>query len=183
MQPNICMASIAPSLFSPEGAVGIIFLVTVAMVFVGAVIATSAKRLVRAVAGLALCFTGVAGIYFFLFSSFLAMMQMLIYVGAVSILIAMAIMLAEPEEKDILGMKGSIFAGPFGMFTGFTVFIGLAVLGYKTGWGCSSNSTVTDIKHMGHLLLTSHSMVFELISIVLLISIIGALVLARKGRN
>jgi NADH-quinone oxidoreductase subunit J len=36
---------------------------------------------------------------------------------------------------------------------------------------------------MGKALLTSHSMVFELISLVLLIAIIGALVLARRGRN
>ena len=40
-----------------------------------------------------------------------------------------------------------------------------------------------DMEAMGKALLTSHSMVFELISLVLLIAIIGALVLARRGRN
>ncbi|MDH4319319.1 MAG: NADH-quinone oxidoreductase subunit J, partial [Desulfobulbaceae bacterium] len=93
------------------------------------------------------------------------------------------IMLAEPEEKDVLGIKGSVLAGPFGLFTGFTIFIGLATLGYKTNWGCASRMTGINIKELGYALLTSHSMVFELISIVLLLAIIGALVLARKGRN
>jgi hypothetical protein len=44
-------------------------------------------------------FTGLAGIYYFLLSPFLAMMQLLIYVGAVSILIAFGIMMATPEES------------------------------------------------------------------------------------
>ena len=75
--------------------VGVIFLLTVALVVTGALIAVNAQRLVRAVAGLAVCFTGLAGLYYFLLSPFLAMMQLLIYVGAVSILIAFGIMMAD----------------------------------------------------------------------------------------
>jgi NADH:ubiquinone oxidoreductase subunit 6 (subunit J) len=98
MQTIVCQPAAAPALFSAEGMVGVIFLLTVALVFTGAVIAVNAQRLVRAVAGLAICFTGLAGVYYFLLSPFLAMMQLLIYVGAVSILIAFGIMMADPEE-------------------------------------------------------------------------------------
>ena len=56
MQTLVCQTGAAPSLFSPEGVVGVIFLLTVALVITGALIAVNSKRLVRAVAGLAVCF-------------------------------------------------------------------------------------------------------------------------------
>jgi NADH-quinone oxidoreductase subunit J len=164
--------------------VGVIFLLTVALVFTGAVIAVNAQRLVRAVAGLAICFTGLAGVYYFLLSPFLAMMQLLIYVGAVSILIAFGIMMATPEEKRLSGMKNpSVLAGPLAFSTAALMFAGLTVLGLKTEWQVFARHGTFDIKAVGMALLTTHSLVFELISIVLLLAIIGALVLAQRGRN
>ncbi len=186
MQLSICQTAANPSLFSAENFVGLIFLALVGLIFGGALIATTAKRLVRCVAGLAVCFTGVAAIYYFLLSPFVAMMQMLIYVGAVSILIAFAIMLAEPEEKEtIAGSKGSAFVGPLGFAVGALIFAGLSILGLKTPWQVFPRPERADgsVESIGKILLTTHSMVFELISLVLLIAIIGALVLARKGRN
>jgi len=185
MQLSICQTAANPSLFSAEGVVGLIFLFIIGLTIIGAVIATTSKRLVRCVAGLAVSFTGVAAIYYFLLSPFVAMMQMLIYVGAVSILIAFAIMLAEPEEKDKAGQKGSKLAGPLGFCIGAMVFAGLSVMGLSTKWQqfprvTASTGSMGDI---GKTLLTTHSMVFELISIVLLIAILGALVIARKGRS
>ncbi len=184
MQAIVCQPTTAPMLFSTEGMVGVIFLLTVALVFTGAVIAVNAQRLVRAVAGLAICFTGLAGVYYFLLSPFLAMMQLLIYVGAVSILIAFGIMMATPEEKDGAGMKNrSLLAGPLAASVGALMFASLTVLALKTQWQVFPRQGTFDIKAVGMALLTTHSLVFELISIVLLLAIIGALVLAQRGRN
>ena len=108
MQPLAVSADILPALFSAESFAGIIFLITVGLVVSGAVIAVVSKRLVRAVSGLAICFTGLAGIYYFLLSPFVAMMQMLIYVGAVSILIAFGIMMATPEDEVTPDNKGEV---------------------------------------------------------------------------
>jgi NADH-quinone oxidoreductase subunit J len=183
MQATICQTVANPSLFSGESFVGIIFLITVGLIIIGAWIATVSTRLVRCISGLAVCFTGVAGAYYFLLSPFLAMMQMLIYVGAVSILIAFAIMMATPEEGDTAGNKGPAFAGPLGIAVGSLIFAALSVLGVRTQWQVFPRQGTGDMEAMGKALLTSHSMVFELVSLVLLIAIIGALVLARKGRN
>jgi len=170
-------------LFSAEGFVGLIFLVTVGITIFGAVVATTSRRLVRSVAGLAVAFTGVAGIYYFLLSPFVAMMQMLIYVGAVSILIAFAIMMADPEDHQGTSSTVSTFAGPLGFGIGALIFAAFTVLGLKTDWQKFPRQGSGDIEQLGKALLTTHTMVFELISIVLLIAIIGALVLARKGRS
>ena len=89
----------SPSLFSVDGMVGVVFLIMVAITLIGGMIACNSERLVRAIAGLIVCFVGVAGLYYFLNSPFVAMMQILIYVGAVAVTISFAIMLAAPENK------------------------------------------------------------------------------------
>lgn len=183
MQATICQAAANQSLFSAESFVGLIFLITVGLVIAGALVATTSKRLVRAVAGLALCFTGVAGVYYFLLSPFLAMMQMLIYVGAVSILIAFGIMMATPEEGDTPGHNSPGLAGPLGLGVGAMFFAALSMLGLKTEWQVFPRQGTGDMEHMGKVLLTTHTLVFELISLVLLMAIIGAIVIARRGRN
>jgi len=171
------------SIMSAEGFVGLIFLITVGVIIFGAFVATTSRRLVRCVAGLAVSFTGVAGIYYFLLSPFVAMMQMLIYVGAVSILIAFAVMMADPEDHTGSSAKANVLASPLGASVGAMFFGGMAFLGVKTQWQKFPVQGSGDIRHIGDILLTSHSLVFEAISIVLLLAIIGALVLARKGRS
>ena len=183
MQATICQTVANPTLFSAEAFVGIIFLITLGLIVIGALIAVLSTRLVRCISGLAVCFTGVAGAYYFLLSPFLAMMQMLIYVGAVSILIAFGIMMASPEHGETKSSKGSALVGPFGFAVGALMFSALSLLAIKTDWKVFPRQGTGDMEAMGKALLTSHSMVFELVSLVLLIAIIGALVLARRGRN
>jgi len=170
-------------LFSTDGLVGLIFLVLLGATGVGAVIAVSAARLIRAVVGLLLAFIGVAGIYYFLNSPFVALMQLLIYVGAIGVVIAFAVMLAEPRPEDEIN-PGSPFTGVLGFLTCGTIFAGLAALALKTEWQAAAGKTNNgSMEAIGNSLLTNYSMVFELISIVLLVAIIGSLVLARAGRE
>jgi len=161
---------------------GIVFLIMLATTLIGGIIACNAERLVRAVAGLALCFIGVAAIYYYLNSPFVAMMQMLIYVGAVCITIAFAIMLAAPEDNKKQGPSGAL-SGPLGMITAGLVTIGMIGLALNTKFEVMPKINMGEVKLIGAELLTSYSMVFELVSIVLLIAIIGSLVIARHGRS
>lgn len=173
-----------PSLFSPEGLAGVIFLILICVTMIGAIIATCTTRLIRSVSGLAVCFVGVAGLYYFLNSPFVAMMELLIYVGAVCVTIAFAIMLAEPDEakqaRKITGLSGGLAT----ICGGFFAFA-LAYAAVNGKWMAPAAVRVNDgsLKEIGLSLLTKYSMVFELISIVLLIAIVGALVLAQSGRN
>ena len=162
--------------------VGVVFLVLVATTVTGGFIACNAERLVRGVAGLVVCFVGVAGLYFFLNSPFVAMMQVLIYVGAVAVTISFAIMLAAPEDNKKHGPSGPL-VGPLGIVTAGLIFIGFAVLAAKTEWPVQTKINNGSVELIGEQLLTRYSMVFELISIVLLIAIIGALIIARRGRS
>ncbi|MFT5701854.1 MAG: NADH:ubiquinone oxidoreductase subunit 6 (subunit J) [Desulforhopalus sp.] len=176
MSPNIVTN---PSLFSVEGLTGLVFLILVAITLTGGVIACNSNRVVRAVAGLIVCFVGVAGLYFFLNSPFVSMMQLLIYVGAIAVAIAFAVMLAAPEEKRKVGPTGPL-EGPIAFATSALLAGGFSVLVLKTDWPVMAKINDGSIKEIGLRLLTEHSMVFELISIVLLIAILGALVIARR---
>ena len=171
------------NLYSADELAGLVFLGLVAATVGGALVAVSAKRLVRSVAGLSLSFTGVAGLYYFLNSPFVAMMELLIYVGAVCVAIIFAVMLAEPRAEEKVG-KGSGLGALFGMIAGGVVFFGVAAAGTTTKWSAAktkiNNGSLTEV---GASLMTSYSMVFELISVVLLVAIIGALVLAHPGRD
>src|SRR5210317_1940231 len=98
-------------LFSAEGLSSLIFIVIIMTTVLGAVIATNSVRLIRAVTGLAICFIGLAGLYYYLHSPFVALMEMLIYVGAVCVTIVFAVMLADPKPEVGIG-KGRMFTGP-----------------------------------------------------------------------
>lgn len=181
MNPTEALSQ-APGLLTADGLVGVIFLIMLATTIIGGIIACNAERLVRAVAGLIVCFIGVAAMYYYLNSPFVAMMQMLIYVGAVCITIAFAIMLAAPEDKKKSGPPGPL-SGPLGLVTAGLVTFGMSALALKTNFIPMPKINMGTVKNIGVELLTTYSMVFELVSIVLLIAIIGALVIARQGRS
>lgn len=178
---------LSASSFSPFTMAGLselIFLVIIVAVVTGAVIAVSSPRLIRAVTGLALCFIGVAGLYYYLQSPFVALMQMLIYVGAVCVTIVFAVMLADPKPEKQIG-KTNALVGPAAFVVGALLFWGLSALAAKTLWNGPAVVRVNtgSVMDIGISLLSNYSMVFELISLVLLVAIIGSLVLARTGRS
>lgn len=151
----------------------------------GALLAVFSARLIRSVCGLAICCVGLAGLYYFLHSPFLALMEILIYVGAVCVTIVFAVMLAEPEEPASQeSQRASFVWGGSALAVAVTVFCGIAWLGTQRTWD-STGSLVNDgsIASIGVALLTSYSLAFELISLALLVAVIGALALARTGRS
>jgi len=164
---------------------GGVFLLCAATTIGGALIAALTARIIRSVCGLAICCIGLAGLYYFLHSPFLALMEILIYVGAVCVTIIFAVMLAEPEEPVREDKPGStILWGGFALLVCTAIFWGLWQLGAHHDWSAPA-TRVTDgsIAVIGKSLLTTYSLAFELISLALLIAIIGALAIARTGRT
>lgn len=172
-----------PPISSAEGLAGLVFLVMLAATGSGALIATNATRTIRAVAGLALCFVGVAGIYYFLQSPFVALMEMLIYVGAVCVVLVFAVMLAEPHPEQQVSKRNALVGG-LSFISAALLTWALVALAKGATWSKAAvrlnDGTLRDL---GQSLLTTYSMVFELVSVVLLVAIIGSLVLGRAGRS
>ncbi len=162
----------------------VLFAGFVVTTLLGALVAVAARQLIRNVAGLAICFTGLAGLYYFLHSPFLALMQILIYVGAICVVIMFAMMLTELDDKPrslfmtLLTAAGSLVAA-------CALAIPLLLLISKAKWmpAAARQTNPGAVEDLGRALLTQYGFAFELISVVLLLSIIGALAVARSGRS
>jgi NADH:ubiquinone oxidoreductase subunit 6 (subunit J) len=149
----------------------------------GALLAVLSQRLIRSVCGLAICCIGLAGLYYFLHSPFLALMEILIYVGAVCVTIVFAIMLAEPDEPaNDEGRNASLLWGGMAVAAAGVIFWGLRWLAGSARWPAAAAGDGS-IKAIGISLLTTYSLAFELISLALLVAILGALAIARLGRH
>ena len=161
----------------------LIFIVCLAITAVGALIAAISARLIRSVAGLAVCCVGLAGLYYFLHSPFLAMMEILIYIGAVCVTIVFAIMLAEPDEAAESRQHGMLW-GTVAVGVSAAIFWGLWQLGTRVTWAAPQVRTnLGSVEDIGKSLLTTYSLAFEMISLALLVAILGALAIARTGRT
>ncbi|HLH53207.1 MAG TPA: NADH-quinone oxidoreductase subunit J [Verrucomicrobiae bacterium] len=162
-----------------------LFVICLLTMAAGAVIAVGSSRLIRSVCGLALCCIGLAGLYYFLNSPFLALMEILIYVGAVCVTIVFAIMLAETDEPGRTESSGSTLAwGGLSILAAAGIFGGVLWLDGRGEWPAPAQ-LLNDgsVAAIGRSLLTTYSMAFELISLALLVAIIGALTVARSGRS
>jgi NADH:ubiquinone oxidoreductase subunit 6 (subunit J) len=162
-----------------------IFGLVVATTVGGALLAVLTTRIIRSVCGLALCALGLAGLYYFLTSPFLALMEILIYVGAVCVTVIFGVMLSEPDEPEPKEPQGreALWSG-LALLIGVAIFGGVARLSLQGAWPAAA-ARVSDgsVAAIGVSLLTTYSLPFELISLVLLVAILGALVIARTGRG
>ncbi|MEI7730259.1 MAG: NADH-quinone oxidoreductase subunit J [Verrucomicrobiota bacterium] len=168
-----------------EYILAVIFLLAVLTTVIGALIAALSVRIIRSVCGLALCCLGLAGLFYFLNSPFLAMMEILIYIGAVCVTIVFAIMMSEPDEALHDERPSSAI-----LWIGFSLLVCGAVFWALSRLPASANlmaptKHVTDgsVQAIGRSLLTTYSLAFELISVALLVAILGALAIARTGKT
>lgn len=153
------------------------------LIIIGAFITVLAKSLVRALTGLIMTLFGVAGLYFLLAAPFIGLMQLLIYVGAVSILIFFSIMLTQASSVGEEGQKRRRLKVVYAFLSALApaVFLGLAVIKASI----PSLSTPQEIRaaDLGEFLLGPYVLPFELISLALLVSMAGAVLLGFEKRK
>jgi NADH-quinone oxidoreductase subunit J len=156
--------------------------ITVGFTVAGAAIAVFPRNILYNVLGLVLALSGIAGFYMFLGSFFIAMMQLLIYVGAICIAIVFAIMLSRPLHLEV--PKRAVPKVAMAVVTSAVFFVALISLIVKTNWvPAPVRGSDWSIETIGHVLLTRYELVFEVISLVLLVAIIGAIVTAGFSRR
>jgi len=153
------------------------------IILFGGGLAVTSRSLVRAMVGLVISLFGVAGLYLLLLAEFVALMQILIYVGAVSVLIIFAIMLtrASDDGGEAAGpdRRGILRAMPAFLFP--TVLLVMMLRKY----GVTGAETPKDIPvaALGAGLLGPYTLPFELISVILLAAIAGAVLLSFEKRG
>ncbi len=160
----------------------ITFYILAGIAVISAILVVTLRSLVHCVISLALLLLTVAGLYMTLFAEFIALVQILIYVGAVIVLFLFLIMLthriADKGIKQTNEQKGISF-----ILTGLLLFLLITILN-RTSWNITPQGEIVDTtSKIGNLLLTTYVLPFELISVVLLACLIGAIVIARKEED
>jgi NAD(P)H-quinone oxidoreductase subunit 6 len=159
----------------------ICFLLLSATVVAGSLGVVLLPNIVYSAFLLAGVFLSVAGLYLLLNASFVAAAQVLVYVGAVNVLILFAIMLVNKRE-DLAAIPGLAVR----RFLSGTVCAGLFALilrvVFTTPWALPGPTPVGDEAtiRIGEHFFTDYLLPFELASVLLLMAMIGAIVLARR---
>lgn len=158
----------------------VVFGLIVTVTLVSALMAVWHKNVFYNALWLSLCLFGVAGIFIYLNSEFLAVIEIIVYIGAISVAIIFAIMLSETmyvksEKRNPLKVIRSVAAAA-------GLFIVLRRILSATTWASAPIEGDYSMKAVGHSLLTTQIVAFEAVSVVLLIAIIGALIILEKKK-
>jgi NADH-quinone oxidoreductase subunit J len=169
-----------------QASTGIAFWILAVVVLVSGLMVDSLRNIFHCAIALILCLSGVAGIYILLHAEFLAAAQVLIYVGAVAVLMVFAIMLTTQMSLKKLIQTNQHATVAFLCCVVFATFAA-GLLWKTTSMGIWQPAQVAlpeqNVMTIGKLLMTHFMLPFEVISVLLLAAMIGAIVLARKEKS
>jgi len=163
--------------------IGVVFWILAALVLVSGLMVVSLKNIFHCAIALIVCLSGVAGIFILLDAEFLAVAQVLIYVGAVAILMVFAIMLTSNlASRRIVQTNENAAVGALGAIVFVVGAWWLIRTSIKSGLLTRTLEALPgdNVLTLGRLLMTEFVLPFEVVSILLLAAMIGAIVLARR---
>ncbi|MBI2886413.1 MAG: NADH-quinone oxidoreductase subunit J [Chloroflexi bacterium] len=152
------------------------FYVLALMALAGAAGLAWARSVVHGALFLILALLAVAGLFLVLLADFLALVQVLLYGGAVAILILFAMMLTRAREEPAALDNAQ---KPWAMLVCLLVFLGTVAVAYATPWPRSGSFSHVGFEAIGVSLFTQWAIPFEIASLVLLVAMVGAIIIAR----
>ncbi|HEX2659105.1 MAG TPA: NADH-quinone oxidoreductase subunit J [Polyangia bacterium] len=181
MKPEAAPASLLAPLASAEGVVfAILSLGVVAM----AIFCMTRRNPVTAVMSLVATFLGVAALYTTLSAHFLAVLQVLVYAGAIMVLFIFVVMILNREESTLVSLRGlptrllGVAAGGYLLLVFFSIVIPDTAA--PPAPVADSFGTVGSI---GTVLFREFLFPFEAISLLLLVAVVGGVVVSRSARK
>ena len=132
-------------------------------------------------------FGALAGLYVLLDAPFTAVTQIIIYAGAIMVLFLFVVMLLNVPREEPAPSAAANLVGPTGLKIGAVLS---ALLAIEVVWALSrfpvrainpdQAEHVSDVRNIGQMLFTQHAFAFEATSVLILVAMVGAVVLARK---
>jgi NAD(P)H-quinone oxidoreductase subunit 6 len=122
---------------------------------------------------------GVAGLYLFMGADFLGIAQLLIYVGGILVLILFAVLLTNRiGEMNITNVSAGILVGAPAAIAVMGLLVKIAL---GTPWPITETASTPTTARLGDAFLKEYLMPFEIASLVLLMALVGAMVIARRA--
>ena len=144
----------------------------------GGLAVVTLRNIIHSAIAMMVCFGSLAGMYALLGAPIVAAAQVLIYLGAISVLILFAIMLTQAGDANL--------PAPFHRQLPVAIVIAVAMIGLvgwavvQTDWGLATEAVGASVESIAQVLFTEFALPFEIISLLLLVAIIGAIYLARR---
>ncbi len=175
-----------------EIVVQILFMLISALIIIAALMVVSVKNIIHAALWLFTSFFAVGALYLLLEAEFVAVIQVLVYVGAVSILVLFAIMLTRHVTGE--GQNQLYSRWWLGLILALTLFGAIIVpTVFKQKWNIPAPTVVTEpqnaepvvagVADIGKAFMREYLLPFEVASLVLLVALIGAIVVVFEERT
>ncbi len=155
----------------------VLFYILGALCLLSALFVVTTRNIVYAALGLLVTLMSVAGLFLLVFAQFLLLVQILIYGGAIIIVVMFAIMLTKMADYQT---KASVRQWPLALVAAAAIFAVLAAA-LLMGVPKTDNAVAVGFQELGTSLFTEWAVPFEVASLVLLVALIGAIVLAREN--
>jgi NADH-quinone oxidoreductase subunit J len=156
----------------------VLFVALSAMTLVSAILVVTLRDIIRSGIALMASFAALAGIYLMLGNPIVAVTQVIVYIGAISVLILFAIMLTQTKNAPTrLVFQTQAWIAAVAAVAVAVVIIG-AVL--TTTWPAETHRLVTSTSDVGKLLFHEYVLPFEVVSVLLTAAVVGAVYLARR---
>jgi NADH:ubiquinone oxidoreductase subunit 6 (subunit J) len=159
-------------------------LVLISILILGsAAVAVSRRNLIHSALLLIASWAGIAGFYLWAGAEFVAFAQLLVYVGAISMIVLFAVLLTRQSRDELTVAAPAWSRAMLAIVSGIAVFGVLAVAVVKTDFASPSTSapapTVT-VRELGNQLMLSHSAAVLIVGVLLTVALLGAIVLAAS---
>ena len=159
------------------------FYILSAVAVLGALVAVRRRNLVHGVLALVRFFAALAGLFLLLLAEFIAAVQVLVYIGAVGILLLFAIMLTERVSGDD-GRRLTSRGWWWGLAAAIAVFVAL-LLPVITGteFSAATQPVQPSVKALGKQLMNPYVVTLEVLALLLTAALVGAVAAAQGGRS
>jgi NADH-quinone oxidoreductase subunit J len=162
------------------------FYVFAAIAVVSSLLVVGQHKPMYSVILLIVSFGALSGLYVLLDAPFTAVTQIIIYAGAIMVLFLFVVMLLNAHTEDEaagprLSGRGMAVGAVLSVALAGEVVWALSRLGVS-GFGAAQagGGSISSVARIGHALFTTHAFAFEVTSILILVSMVGAVVIARK---
>jgi len=156
-----------------------IFIVFALLSVIPAFVVAFSKNIVHSVISLFLSLTGVAVLYGYLGADFVAVVQILIYVGGVVVLYLFGIMMTREIKLDVNLSNAPIGLG-WGILFGAVFFVLVWGAISQVKWPIARISGTPTTSPIGNAFLSTYLLPFEIVTVLLTVVLIGAVIIARK---
>ena len=156
----------------------LIFYGLAALALANAGLVAFSRNILHAALGLLLALLAVAGLYLWLGADFLGVTQLLIYVGGILVMILFAVLFTT-RIGHVRITNASLPRG-FAALVAAAIAVGLGYVGITTPWRLTEAVAAPTTARLGDGFLREYLLPFELASLLLLMALVGAMVLARR---